>query len=414
MSRTMMSFVALGAALGAAGLASAQVALTPVAGPSDPTTTTWSGGYNLGPVVAGSYNSYLIITDWGGSTNFSWSSEARASLHGSALGPLPGTGTGGPSGSGTIFAATSGAASNSFSSTAAVNNIFWLGNLGTNFESDGTSDLFLSHRSTFGTTGGAQWSNMRVVLNPRVTTVSEPTLFGLSTPAAFTDLGQLSVGSTNQTIAVNNTATGPAGTSWFRFTVNADVNSSNAFDAYTTPGPDGSLDTRLSVFRMTDNGLVPVASTDDMPSGALQGGVTFGSADTTAFGRDEYDTPAAAAGFFNGRGGISTLPAMAGFGYFAGTPGAATLMAGTEYFIAVSHFTGSLPAAALTGGGTFLSADELGVTLTGTVTASLPAAGPSSALGEGNVLLNIRSIPAPGAIALLGLAGLVGSRRRRD
>jgi hypothetical protein len=410
----MMSFVALGAALGAAGLASAQVALTPVAGPSDPTTTTWSGGYNLGPVVAGSYNSYLIITDWGGSTNFSWSSEARASLHGSALGPLPGTGTGGPSGSGTIFAATSGAASNSFSSTAAVNNIFWLGNLGTNFESDGTSDLFLSHRSTFGTTGGAQWSNMRVVLNPRVTTVSEPTLFGLSTPAAFTDLGQLSVGSTNQTIAVNNTATGPAGTSWFRFTVNADVNSSNAFDIFASDGPNATnFDTRLSIFRMTDSGLAPVASTDDM-NGATnrQGGVTFGSEDTEAFGRDEY-APATAANFFNGRGGTLALPGMASVGgYFASTPGAATLTAGTEYFVALSFWSGTLPGA-IAGAANFLDADELGVTsYTDAVRITLGSSG--TALGEGNVLLNIRSIPAPGAIALLGLAGLVGSRRRRD
>jgi hypothetical protein len=409
----MISFVALGAALGAAGLASAQVALTPVAGPST-VGGDWSGGFNLGPVQAGNYSSYLIITNWGAGGGDPWSLEDRASLHGGPLGPIPGTSTLGPAGSGTVYAATAAAATGSANSGAAVNNMFWFGGLAAGgFSSDGTTDLYLSHRRTF-TAGGTTsiLSNMRVVLDPTVT--DSRTLVGFSGPSAFTDLGQLSVGGTNQTIAVNNTATGPAGISWFRFTVNADVNSSNAFDAYTTPGPDGSLDTRLSVFRMTDNGLVPVASTDDMPSGALQGGVTFGSADTTAFGRDEYNTPAAAAGFFNGRGGISTLPAMAGFGYFAGTPGAATLMAGTEYFLAVSHFTGSLPAAALTGGGTFLSADELGVTLTGTVTASLPATGPGTALGEGNVLLNIRSIPAPGAIALLGFAGLVGSRRRRD
>ena len=413
MSRTMFSFVALGAALGAAGSASAQVALPTVAGPSAGVGTTWSGGYNLGPVQAGNYSSFLIITDWGGSMIDQWSNEARAALHGGPLSATPGTGGGGPSGSGTNFTPFTAAFTGSTNTANAVNNMFWFGNLANPFVSNGATDIYLSHRQTFAAVGDAQWSNMRVVLDPTVT--NNRTLVGFSGPSAFTDLGQLSVGGTNQTIAVNNTATGPAGISWFRFTVNADVNSSNAFDIFASDGPNATnFDSRLSVFRMTDNGLVPVASTDDMNGGVnRQGGVTFGSADTEAFGRDEY-APATAANFFDGRGGTLTLANMSGFNYFANTPGAATLAAGTEYFIALSWWSGSGPLAALTGGATVLNEDQLGVSLTGTVTASLPVAGPGTALGEGNVLLNIRSIPAPGAIALLGLAGLVGSRRRRD
>ncbi|MBX3386980.1 MAG: PEP-CTERM sorting domain-containing protein [Phycisphaeraceae bacterium] len=414
MNRKLALMAALGAALGAAGVASAQVALPAVPGPSAGVTTTWSGGYNLGPVPAGSYTSALVITNWDGSTAAAnqWSSEARASLHGAALSGTPGTGSLGPSGSGTVHYNAPGAAVGSAGNINAVNNIFWFGNMGTAFNSDGTNDLYLSHRQTFNGVPAVTWSNMRVVLNPTVT--NGRTLgTGVTAPGTFSDLGTLAVGNTNLTLPVNNTSTGAAGISWFRFQVNSNVDASSAFDIFSSDGPNGvNFDTRVSLFRNTGSGLFPVASTDDM-NGATNrhGGVTFGSSDPTALGRDMYE-PATAPGFLNGRGGTLTLAAMDGFGYFANTPGAGTLSAGTEYFLAVSHWSTTAPTATLVGGGTALNMDELGVTLTGTVNAGI-GAGSATALGTDNVLINFRSIPTPGAMALLGLGGLVAARRRR-
>ncbi len=406
MRRAAVAVLVAGSAV---SVASAQVALPAVPGPSAGVTTTWSGGYNLGPVPAGSYSSYLIITNWNGSSPAAdqWSSEARASLHGGPLGGTPGTGAGGPAVSGTIHVATPGSAIGSAGSIAAQNNMFWFGSMGTNFNSDGTNDLYLSHRQTFTGPGPhVSWSNMRVVLNPTITNAR--TVNGIAAPGTVADLGTLNVGSTDLTLPVNNTSTGAGGISWFRFQVNSNVDASSAFDIFTSAGSAGSSDTRMTLFRNTGTGLVPVASTDDM-TGTLQAGLTFGSSDPTALGRDTYDS--ISPGWFNGRGGTLALANLAGLGYFSGTPGAASLDATNEYFLAVSHFSGTAPTAPLTGGGTVLDMDELGVTLTGTVNVAL--GNPGTAMGTDNVLLNFRSIPTPGAMALLGLGGLMAARRRR-
>lgn len=406
-ARTMPATVAALVIAAAGGAASAQVALPPVAGPSVPVNTTWVGGYNVGPVPAGSYSSYLIITNWDGSTITAnqWSNEARASLHSAPLSGTPGNGAGGPTGSGTIHIATPSGAIGSAGNFDAVNNMFWFGNLANPINSVGSTDLYLSQRQTFSGVPSVTWSNMRVVLNPTIT--DDRTLNGLATPGAVTNLGTLAVGNTNLTIPVTNTSTGADGFSWFRFQVGSNVSAADAFDLFTSPGATGSVDTRLTLFRNTGTGLVPVASTDDM-TGTLQAGLTFGSSDNTALGRSTYDS--VSPGWFNGRGGTLGLPNLAGFDYFAGVPGAATLSAGTDYFLALSHFAGTTPAASLAGG-TVLNMDELGVTLTGTVTIAM--GNPTTALGTDQAVLNIRSIPAPGAFAILGLGGLVATRRRR-
>ncbi len=394
----------------AVSAASAQVALPAVTGPSAGVTTTWSGGYNLGQVPAGSYSSYMIVADWSGlsSPGNQWSNQARAALHGGPLGGTPGTGAGGPAGSGTIYAATPWAAIGSASSISPVQNMVWVGNMATNFNSDGTNNLYLSHRQTFDGFFGlyAQWRNMRVVLNPTVT--NSRTVNGIAAPATVSDLGTLNVGSTNLTLPVNNTSTGAGGISWFRFQVDSNVGTSSAFDIFTTPGSAGFVDTRLTLFRNTGTGLVPVASTDDM-TGTLQAGLTFGSADPTSLSRDTYDS--VSPGWFNGRGGTTELPNMQGFDYFSGIAGLATLTSTSEYFLAVSHLSGADPNADLVGNGAALHANGLGVTLTGTVNVSMNY--PVAAMGNDRVLLNFRSIPTPGAMALLGLGGLMAARRRR-
>ncbi|HMP16686.1 MAG TPA: hypothetical protein PKD72_06675 [Gemmatales bacterium] len=388
--------VASAAALSLVPTLHAQYAYAPIPGPTGPVNTTWSGGYNLGTAPAGTYNSYLVITDWGPSTvaNDQWSNEARASLHGSALGALPGTAAAGPAGSGTIHMATPVAAFGSANNINAVTNMFWFGDFSTNFVSTGSNDLYLSHRQTFGATGDVTWQNLRVVLNPNVTNAR--TVNGIPAPTNFTDLGTLQVNNTNLSFAVDNTATGADGFSWFRFQVSQNVNTSNAFDIFTTPGATGSLDTRLTLFRNSGTGLIPVASTDDMTA-TLQAGLTFGSGDPTDFGRPTYDS--ISPGWFNGRGGTLALPNLTGLGYFSASPGLATLSDSLEYFLAVSHFSNTAPTAPLTGGGTFLDADELGVTLTGTVNIGLN--NPTVAMGEGNVTLNFVSVPEPTSVALV-------------
>ncbi|HMP02708.1 MAG TPA: PEP-CTERM sorting domain-containing protein [Gemmatales bacterium] len=412
MNRHRLLLLAVGAALCLAPVLHAQHPFAPIPGPSGGVTTTWSGGYNLGTAPAGTYSSYLIITNWGPSTalNDQWSNEARASLHGSPLDAAPGTGTGGPANSGTIHIATPGAATGSASNINAVTNMFWFGSLSSPFVSTGANNLFLSHRQTFNSAGDVTWQNMRVVLDPNVT--NNRTVNGIAAPAAFTDLGTLQVGNTNLTFAVDNPNTGAAGFNWYRFQVDANVDASTAFDIFTTPGATGTLDTRLTLFRNSATGLIPVASTDDM-SGTLHAGLTFGSSDDTAFLRDTYD--AISPGWFNGRGGTLALVNLNGLGYFSGVPGAATLSDSLEYFLAVSHFSGTAPTAPLTGGGTLLDLDELGVTLTGTVNIGL--GNPGTAMGDGNVTLNFRSIPEPTSLALLAAAMSGGAffvRRRRQ
>lgn len=392
----------------AGGVASAQIALPAVPGPTGPINTTWSGGYNLGTAPAGVYSSYLIIANYNGSSvpADQWSNEARASLHGGPLSGTPGTAAAGPTGSGTVHIATPAAAIGSAGNINPVSNMFWFGNMTNNFNSDGSNSLYLSHRQTFNATGDASWSNMRVVLNPTIT--NSRTVNGIAAPGVVSDLGTLGVGTTNLSLPVNNPSTGAGGFSWFRFQVDSAVNASNAFDIFTTPGAVGTSDTRLTLFRNTGTGLVPVASTDDM-TGTLQAGLSFGSSDPTTFDRGTYDS--VSPGWFNGRGGTLALANMAGLEYFANAPGTATLSASNEYFLAVSHFSGTAPTATLAGGGTLLNGDELGVTLTGTVTAGL--GNPTTAMGIDNVVVNFRSIPSPGALALMAVGGLIANRRRR-
>jgi hypothetical protein len=392
----------------AGGVATAQHAFPAVPGPTGPINTTWSGGYNLGTAPAGTYSSYLIIANYNGSTpvNDQWSNEARASLHGGPLSGTPGSAAAGPAGSGTVHIATPGPAFGSAGNINPVTNMFWFGNLSTAFNSTGSNNLYLSHRQTFGATGDVTWSNLRVVLNPTVT--NSRTVTGIAAPSTVSDLGTLGVGTTNLTVPVNNTSSGAGGFSWFRFQVDSTVNASNAFDIFTTAGAAGSSDTRLTLYRNTGSGLVPVASTDDM-TGTLQAGLTFGSSDASGFDRGTYDS--VSPGWFNGRGGTLALANLDGLGYFSNVPGLATLSASEEYFLAVSHFNNTAPTAALSGGGTTLNANELGVTLTGSVTVGL--GNPTVAMGEGNVLLNFRSIPSPGALALAAIGGLIVTRRRR-
>jgi hypothetical protein len=379
-----------------------QYNFAPIAGPTAAANTTWLGGYNLGTSTANTYTTYFIAADYIGSTAAAdqWSNEARVSLHGSALGATPGTSSAGPAGSGTIHFA-SGSATGSAGNINPVANMYWTGTLGSSFVSTGANDLYLSHRQTFSATTPVNGlSNIRVVLNPNITSGTVLGT-GVAVPSTYTDLGTLVVGATSLDIAASNSNTGAAGFNWYRFQVDSNVNSlSNVFDMYT----QGASDTRLTLFRnVPGQGLFAVASTDDIPSSGFQAGLTFGSSNTTQDTRPYLFTGST---FFNGQGGNTTLAALSPFGYFANTAGAATLSAGTEYFVALSQFSGSAPFTTTVSG---ITISPTSVNIGSTINMGL--GNPTVALGS--TTFSIRSVPEPSALILVALAGIAGYRRRR-
>ncbi|MFM9025444.1 MAG: hypothetical protein ACKON7_08915, partial [Planctomycetaceae bacterium] len=379
-------FALLAITLAAALPAEAQYAFSPIATTGPHPTTNWQNGFNLGVATSGTYSSYLIVTDWSTAAGDQWSSEAQAALHTAPLAAAPGDSYSGPVNSGTVTMVTFDSASGSIGDTDPRTNMFWTGALDQPFVANGVAPLYLSTRQTYAgstTDNVATWTNLRVVLDPVVTNTTITT--GAALPTAWTDLGTLPVGATSLSLAVSNTATGAAGISWYRFRVDSAVDSSNAFDFYTSPGPQGSTDTRLSLFRDSPAGLLPVASTDDIDQ-QFQSGLTFGSADASQFQRPAY--PATELGWFDGRGGTMELFGYgAADGYYAGVPGQAALSAGDLYYLAVSDYTGARPSYTSDQSFALTSATSATITTGRVFEYNLP----DSPLDTGNVLLSIRS-----------------------
>lgn len=388
-------------------------------GPTGALGTTWQGPnadapFLLGNAPTGTWTSAFIAIDWSGSSPAAdqWGSEARTALHSQAWDQFfnpPGAGTS-PTGSGTVFWSAPGAATSSANSIAAQPNVYWsVANLTNSINSNGSQAVYLSSRQTFAGGGAsASHANIRVVLNPNIIGSSLGT--GLSVPGAFTDLGTFAVGGTSHDVVINNTDTGSAGFTWLRFQVDRDVTGADAFDMFSSiaAGGDVDTDTRVSLFRNTANGLFAVASTDDIGGGNFNGGLTFGSSDAAAFGRDQYGVPGNGPTFFNGRGGTLGIAALNPFGYYSGTAGAAQLFAGEEYFVAISDWQGTNPF--VTNSGLEITNDHVSL---GSLNMGLN--GPIAALGNGNIVFSFRSVPEPSSFAIIALAGatlLVGRRRR--
>lgn len=404
-------------AMGSNAVATAQQHVFAPVGPTGALDTTWAGGpnfagpFNLGNAPTGTWTSAFIAIDYTGSSAAAdqWSNEARTALHSAAWDNflnLPGSSANGPANAGTVYWAASGAASGSAANTAARNDLYWsVANLSNSIVSDGNQAVFLSSRQTYGGGGAsATHANIRVVLNPNIRQSGLGT--GLALPSAFTDMGTFAVGNTSVDVTINNTQTGADGISWLRFQVNQDVTADHAFDLFTGAGATGTTDPRVTLFRNTATGLFAVASTDDM--GTVQAGLTFGSDDIAGFSRDTYGVAAGDAAFFNGRGGTLELAALNDFGYYSGTAGNARLMAGEEYFLAVSHWSGTAPF--VTNSGLEITNDEV---ILGAL--NMGIGNPGTALGEGNVVLSFRSVPEPGSLAFVAIAGAsVLFRRRRS
>lgn len=394
--RRIFSGLSLAALLVASALGD-PVVFTPIPGTGSYPTRIWQNGFDLGTVPAGQYQTFFIATDWTASGGAQWSTEARVSLHGEPLGNNPGNLSTGPLDSGTIYVATQGSASGSGAGTGSRLNMYWLGDLSKPIESDGSSKLYLSTRQIYASANPgdntATWGNIRVILDPEV----QKTVATVEArnPLSVTELGTLAVGGTNLTLPVVNEDSGFSGISWYRFGVDSTVESSVAFDIYTTVGRT-EVDTRLSLFREVPGGLTPVASTDDMDN-LVQAGLTFGSADVTQFQRPAYTGTIGS--WFNGRGGNLTLKTFSqADGYYAQLPGQGVLVPDASYLLAVSQFSGARievqveESLAIESGGVLKinTAREVGYSL------------PSTPMGNADVLLTIRSDAATPSLVWYG------------
>lgn len=371
------------------GLLAAPLVLPTIASTGSYPTRSWENGFPLGPVPAGTYSTYFIATDWSASGGSQSSQEARLSLHSAPLASVPGNLQSGPLDSGTIYLSTAQQAIGSGADTTARSDMYWSGAFSHPVASDGTAGMFVSTRQTYAApspgANTATWSNVRVILDPDIQDSVE--ISAPAPPFSATDLGNLPVGQTDLTLPIRNELTGPPGISWYKFTVDAPVDTDNAFDFYTVVGQQ-EVDTRLSLFRAGLPGLLPVASTDDMGS-LLQAGLSFGSADTTQFQRQSY--LGANGSWFNGRGGSTTVPPLSETdGFYVNVPGAARLLPGEAYYLAVSQFSG--------GKLTVTAQEAVNIAVDGVVSITgsreISYSDPIRAMGDGDVILTIRSNPA--------------------
>lgn len=267
--------------------------------------------------------------------------------------------------------------------------------------SAGSHLAFNYQQRFFGAT--ASWNNTRVVLDPIIN--DNRTRAGLAVPTSFTNLGTLTVGQTSL-----NLNTGPASARvWYRFSVNADVTNvaQNAFDIFTA-GTTG-FDPRITLFRQTSSGLLPVADTDESHPGSRNAALSFGSGDATSNGRFTY--PASApSGFFVGQGGNVAAPTGYESGYYANTLGAASLRAGETYWLGVQYW-GSQITSSLANESVSLGLDGISANFSGNYNLSWTEI-PNNPVA--NMAISFRSIPSPGVLAIVVVGGVWSSRRRRS
>jgi len=398
----MKKIAMLVAVAGTAAAAHAQFAF-PSFNPSPSAIgTTWTAQdmltLNGGSVPAGTYTSYLLVYDYTAnngtqpatSSSIQWTSEGRSTLSTTAG---SGTGTTPTYGAGNVVRAsnTSGPVG-SASSSITTPNLYWTGSL-TGGYTGGTNPLFLNYRQSFNNTAGpnANWSNVRLVLNPSFT-YSSPTnvATGVAAPTSgIIDIGQVDAGGafSYHSAAVTTSAAMPL--QWFRFTMGSggqvpgfllDIDSNdNALS-------QSSADSEMHLFFQQADGSLVLINTDDDDGVGNRSLLTFGSTDPTANGRNYGN---AADAVYNGRDGVSAL-----FG--AGT-----------YFVALGQYNGG--ATALPAFTSTLSPSGTGLAVQYAWSNSTLTA-PTSYI---TTQLNLNFVPTPGCAALLGIGALAAGRRRR-
>jgi MYXO-CTERM domain-containing protein len=282
-------------------------------------STISSLNLNGASVPAGSYGSYEVSFDWGGSIDDAWSNEAIWALVDRAA----------PDNTGTFYA-DPGASFDSLANSNPVR-LTWMAPLDTPYS--GGNPLHFWTLQTFGGSA-ATWSNISITLRTGSGIIAPPSI----------DLGTLNAGMNMQTGTLS-----PSGVVWYKFST-ADITDPSSFltiDTFGSTLTGGSFgngnDTELGLY--DSNGAL-IATNDDADFGA------------------------------------GNLLSFLGFG----SAGAADLAGGT-YYIALGGFNTTF-------------ANNFSATSTSGV--------------NGNYKLTLNTnVPTPAALALFGLAGVAGTRRRR-
>jgi hypothetical protein len=212
----------------------------------------------------------------------------------------------------------------------------------------------------------ARWNLLNLTVNPVVA----------PSGTNVTNLGTIGLNGAQITGTTN--ALNPV--QWYRFVLpnNATFNSGRWFDI-TTRANGAAFDTSVALFRGSDGALLSIDDEDGTGSFSQ---LSFGSPSITPF------TGASAGN--RGSGAIYTGSASA-----VGGHGRDSALDAGEYYVAVGHYTSAFNAA-----GTAVTASE--------------GFGTSAPTAFGSFTLNLTTnIPAPGALALVGMGGLVAARRRR-
>lgn len=401
MTRVRKMLLAAGVAAAMAPAAMAQYSF-PVQwaspGDSGSMNTSWQN-LNLGTAPAATYSSYLVVADWfsvGGT--YQYSSEATWAMTQNAGAGTSGSGGTAPTGAGTVYRnnGSTTATGSLASGTTAVTNMYWTGNMTNNFVSTGAENLnfAFSQRFASGVNNG-RLQNLRVILNP-VNTVSAPTnlnsVTGVAAPATFTDLGTIdTLGTPFNYNSPGFTTSASQRLVWFRFTL-AYGQSMPSFlldmDTENNANSSGTLDAQINMFIENGSGqLVGFAADDDDGTGT-RSQLTFGDGNTGA-GTRPYGVASGGLAY-NGRDTNFAMP--------AGT-----------YWVSVGQYqndfgAGSLPTAVGSVGEFGLNSQWSfnNTTLNATSTT------------YGTSQFNLHFVPAPGSAALVGLAGLIAGRRRRQ
>lgn len=344
------------ALLASAGVASADFTFpTFQLGPDVGAVNTWQNlnMSSIASIPAGNYVGFSMLIDWQ-SVNNSPTNNQNAWSNEARVQFASAAGTGTSTqptvpGGTTVHRVTT-ESGNDAGNANNINNMLFSGPFGTAF--NGTTPFFLNFRQTFAsfTTQDITWANIRLTLLEPA-----PPVPG-DVQATAIDLGTLEVGGMLMTQGTLPSQT--TNLMWHKFTIDTPVSASDAHAWLELMSNDSGFDTEIGLYDSAGNLL----DSDDDDGFGAQSVLSYGAGSGELLG---------------GTGTTDTL-AVIGAGQDGG------MLAAGEYYVVIGGFN------------TVFGASNFSVTA-GTAT--------------GDFKLTI--VPAPGALALLGLGGLVAARRRR-
>lgn len=354
MNRKLALIAAFGTAFGAAGVASADFTF-PVfnLGPDVGATNTFTGLdlSTIASIPAGNYIGFNMLVDWTSTGNSATNFDNAWSSEARVhFASAAGTGTGPTLPGGTTVHRVVTSPSNGLSNANNLTDLRFSGAFGVPF--DGTTPFFLNYRQVFAgfSTQDITWANIRLTLLEPA-----PPVPGDRQSNAL-DLGVFGVGDMKM---AQGTLASTTNLAWYKFTLNSPVGASEAHSWLEMFTNGSNFDTEMGLYDSLGN---RIANNDD--EGELsRSALSFGTGSGEQIGGIGFGD---AGGPFIGAG-----------------QNGATLAAG-DYYVVIGGFD------------TVFGASNFAVT---------------AGAATGNYKLTI--VPAPGALALLGLGGLVAARRRR-